>query len=241
LRRDNMYSGYYYGGYYGGGLGTWGLPFIIVLLISLYAQFKVSSSFGKYLRVPSRNGYSGKEVARLILDRNGLYDVEVEQIGGNLTDHYDPRNRVVRLSSNVYNGRSLASVAVAAHEVGHAIQHSEGYFPLIVRNNIAPIASFSSRIIWILILLGFIISPFLLDVGIMLYLAIVLFQVITLPVEFNASKRALLQLEDGIVYSEEIGGSKNVLQAAALTYVASTLVAIAQLLRLLAISGRRRD
>ncbi|HHV46185.1 MAG TPA: zinc metallopeptidase [Tissierellia bacterium] len=236
-----MYNGYYYGGYYGGGLGAWGLPLMIAIMISLYAQFKVSSAFNKYLRVPSRNGYSGREVARFILDRNGLYDVAVEPIGGNLTDHYDPRKRVVRLSRNVYDGRSLASVAVAAHEVGHAIQHSEGYFPLIIRNNIAPIASFSSRFVWILILMGFVISPFLLDVGIMLYLAIVLFQVVTLPVEFNASRRALLQLENGIVYSDEIEGSKKVLQAAALTYVAATLVAIAQLLRLLSISGRRRD
>lgn len=236
-----MYGGYYYGGYYGGGLGTWGLPLMIAIVISLYAQFKVSSSFNKYLRIPSRIGLSGREAARMILDRNGLHDVEVEPIAGNLTDHYDPRKRIVRLSRNVYDGRSLASVAVAAHEVGHAMQHSEGYFPLIIRNNIAPIASLSSRFVWILVLLGFIISPFLLDVGIMLYLAIVLFQVITLPVEFNASRRALLQLEDGIVSRDEIGGSKKVLQAAALTYVAATLVAIGQLLRLLALSGRRRD
>lgn len=236
-----MYGNYYYGGYYGSGFGYWGLPLIIAILISMYAQFKVSSSFNKYLRVPSRSGLTGREVARMILDRNGLYDVEVQHIGGNLTDHYDPKKKAVRLSSNVYNGSSLASVAVAAHEVGHAIQHSEGYYPLIIRNNIAPIASFSSRFVWILILLGFVISPFLLEVGIALYLAIVIFQIVTLPVEFNASKRALMQLENGIVYSDEIGGSKKVLQAAALTYVAATLVAIAQLLRLLAISGRRRN
>lgn len=233
--------GYYYGNYYGAGLDTWGLPLTIAVLISLYAQFKVSSSFNKYLRVPSRIGLTGREVARMILDRNGLYDVEIEPIGGNLTDHYDPRNRVVRLSRNVYNGNSLASVAVAAHEVGHAIQHSEGYFPLIIRNNIAPIASFSSRFVMILIFLGFLISPILLEVGILLYLAIVLFQVITLPVEFNASRRAILQLEDGIIGRDEVGGSKKVLQAAALTYVAATLTAVLQLLRLISISGRRND
>ncbi|NLX61056.1 MAG: zinc metallopeptidase [Tissierellia bacterium] len=228
-----------FGYYYGYGYGSWGLPLMIAILISLYAQIKVSSSFNKYLRVPSRIGLTGREVARMILDRNGLYDVGIELIGGNLTDHYDPRKKVIRLSRNVYNGNSLASVAVAAHEVGHAIQHSEGYFPLIIRNNLAPIASFSARFVWILIFLGFVISPFLLELGILLYLAVVLFQVITLPVEFNASRRALLQLENGIISREEIGGSRKVLQAAALTYVAATLVAVLQLLRLLSISGRR--
>lgn len=229
--------GYYYG--YGYGFGPWGLPLMIAILISLYAQIKVSSSFNKYLRVPSRIGLTGREVARMILDRNGLYDIEIEPIGGNLTDHYDPRSKVIRLSRNVYNGNSLASVAVAAHEVGHAIQHSEGYFPLILRNNLAPIASFSARFVWILIFLGFVISPFLLELGILLYLAVVLFQVITLPVEFNASRRALLQLENGIISMDETEGSRKVLQAAALTYVAATLVAVLQLLRLLSISGRR--
>ncbi len=229
--------GYYYG--HGYGFGPWGLPLMIAILISLYAQIKVSSSFNKYLRVPSRIGLTGREVARMILDRNGLYDIEIEPIGGNLTDHYDPRSKVIRLSRNVYNGNSLASVAVAAHEVGHAIQHSEGYFPLILRNNLAPIASFSARFVWILIFLGFVISPFLLELGILLYLAVVLFQVITLPVEFNASRRALLQLENGRISMDETEGSRKVLQAAALTYVAATLVAVLQLLRLLSISGRR--
>ena len=193
-----------FGYYYGYGYGSWGLPLMIAILISLYAQIKVSSSFNKYLRVPSRIGLTGREVARMILDRNGLYDVGIELIGGNLTDHYDPRKKVIRLSRNVYNGNSLASVAVAAHEVGHAIQHSEGYFPLIIRNNLAPIASFSARFVWILIFLGFVISPFLLELGILLYLAVVLFQVITLPVEFNASRRALLQLENGIISREKL-------------------------------------
>ena len=124
---------------------------MIALIISFYAQIKVSTTFNKYLRVPSYSGYTGREVARMILDRNGLHDVRIEPIGGQLTDHYDPRTNVIRLSSNVYNGNSIASLSVAAHEVGHAIQHAEGYFPLILRNNIAPIASISARFVWILI------------------------------------------------------------------------------------------
>lgn len=212
---------------------------MIALIISFYAQIKVSTTFNKYLRVPSYSGYTGREVARMILDRNGLHDVSIEPIGGQLTDHYDPRTNVIRLSSNVYNGNSIASLSVAAHEVGHAIQHAEGYFPLILRNNIAPIASISARFVWILIFLGFLISPVLLEAGIILYLAIVLFQVVTLPVEFNASRRALHQLDSGIVTSNEIGPAKKVLSAAALTYVAATLVAIGQLLRLISLSDRR--
>ncbi|HHV27180.1 zinc metallopeptidase [Anaerosalibacter bizertensis] len=212
---------------------------MIALIISFYAQIKVSTTFNKYLRVPSYSGYTGREVARMILDRNGLHDVRIEPIGGQLTDHYDPRTNVIRLSSNVYNGNSIASLSVAAHEVGHAIQHAEGYFPLILRNNIAPIASISARFVWILIFLGFLISPVLLEAGIILYLAIVLFQVVTLPVEFNASRRALDQLDSGIVTRNEIGPAKKVLSAAALTYVAATLVAIGQLLRLISLSDRR--
>ncbi len=231
----------YYGGYYGGYGGNWMLFLFPAILFAMYAQLKVSTSFNKYLRVSSRSGYTGREVARMILDRNGLYDVRIEPIAGQLTDHYDPRSKVIRLSSNVYNGNSIAAVSVAAHEVGHAIQHGEGYFPLILRNNIAPIASIGARFVWFIIVIGLVISPFLVEVGVMLYLAVVLFQIVTLPVEFNASKRALYQLEDGIVFRDEIDSSKKVLTAAALTYVAATLVAIGQLLRLLSISNRRRD
>ena len=165
----------------------------------MYAQLKVSTSFNKYLRVASRSGYTGSQVARMILDRNGLHDVRIELVPGNLTDHYDPRTKVVRLSRSVYSGNSIAAVSVAAHEVGHAMQHGEGYYPLLIRNNIAPIASIGARFVWVFILLGLIISPFLLEVGIMLYLAVVLFQVVTLPAEFNASRRALYQLENGII------------------------------------------
>lgn len=220
--------------------GNWMAFLFPALLLSMYAQFKVSTSFNKYLRVASRRGYTGSQVARMILDRNGLRDIRIEPVGGQLTDHYDPRTKVIRLSRNVYSGQSIAAVSVAAHEAGHAMQHGEGYFPLIIRNNIAPIASISSRFVWILILLGLVISPFLLEVGIMLYLAVVIFQIVTLPVEFNASRRALAQLEDGIVFEDEIRSSKDVLQAAALTYVAATLVALGQLLRLLSMSNRRR-
>ncbi|SHI04257.1 zinc metallopeptidase [Sporanaerobacter acetigenes] len=228
-----------YGGYYYGGSGTYLYLLIPALILSLYAQAKVNNTFSKYLRVSSYSGYTGREVARMILDRNGLYDVRIEQAGGQLTDHYDPRTKVIRLSYDVYNGTSIAALSVAAHEVGHAIQHGEGYFPLILRNNIAPIASIGARFVWIFILLGFAISPLLLEVGIILYLGIVLFQVVTLPVEFNASNRALAQLESGIVSANEIGPAKEVLKAAALTYVAATLVAIGQLLRLISLSNRR--
>ena len=232
-----MYSGY---GYYGYG-GTWMLFLFPALLFAMYAQLKVSTSFNRYLRVASRSGYTGKDVARIILDRNGLSDVRIEPVAGNLTDHYDPRTKVIRLSSNVYNSTSIAAISVAAHEVGHAMQHGEGYFPLILRNNIAPIAHIGSQFVWILVMLGLLIEPFLLEVGIALYLAVVLFQIITLPVEINASRRALAQLENGFIYEDEVRSSKKVLSAAALTYVAATLVALGQLLRLMAMSNRRRD
>ncbi len=228
-----MFYGYYYG------------PEIIFLipaiLFAMYAQSKIQNSFNKYSKVSSRLGYTGAQVARRILDKNGLYDVDIEHVPGRLTDHYDPRNRVLRLSSTVYNGTSLASLGVAAHEVGHAIQHADGYYFLMLRNTIAPIAGFGSRFVWLLIIAGFAFSaPSLVTAGILLYLGVVLFQIITLPVEFNASGRALIQLENGgYLTQEELIPTKRVLDSAALTYVAATLTAIAQLLRLLAISKRR--
>ena len=230
------------GYYYGLGIDSTWLTFVLpALLFASYAQFKISSAFNKYSRVSSETGYTGAQIARMILDRNGLYDVRVEQVGGKLTDHYDPRTRVVRLSTSIYSGNSIASMSVAAHEVGHAIQHAEGYFPLILRNNIAPIANIGSSLSWILILIGFAISPFFIQLGIALFLSVVIFQIVTLPVEFNASSRALLQLENGIMARDKIKPAKEVLKAAALTYVAATLVAIGQLLRLLALTNRRRD
>lgn len=220
------------------------LEFIILIpaiLFAFYAQTKVKSTFNKYLKVHSRSGYTGSQVARMILDKNGLHDVRIEHIRGSLTDHYDPRSRVLRLSTPVYNGTSVASAGVAAHEVGHAIQHATGYFPLMLRNNIAPVANFGARFVWILVFAGFFFNSILIKVGILLYLAVVAFQIVTLPVEFNASSRALAQLEGGIVSREEIGPAKKVLNAAALTYVAATLVGIAQLLRLILLSNRRNN
>lgn len=232
---------FYYGGYGGGYYSSYIIFVLPALLFAGYAQMKITSTFNKYLRVSSNTGMTGSQIARLILDRNGLYDVHIEQVRGNLTDHYDPRTRVLRLSQNVYGGSSIAAMSVAAHEVGHAIQHSEGYLPLILRNNIAPVANIGSRMVWIFIILGFALDAFfLLDLGILLFLAVVLFQLITLPVEFNASRRALIQLENGISPVENLRPAKQVLSAAALTYVAATLTAIAELLRILYMT-RRRD
>ncbi|HZK01154.1 MAG TPA: zinc metallopeptidase [Tissierellaceae bacterium] len=231
---------------YGLGYGmymdsTWFIFVLPALLLGLFAQSKVKGAYNKYSKQNSDTGLTGAQIARRILDRNGLYDVVVEQTAGQLTDHYDPRNRIMRLSNHIYGGSSVASMSVAAHEAGHALQHADGYFPLIIRNNLAPIVNFTSRFVWVFILLGFLISPFLIEVGIALFLGVVLFQVITLPVELNASKRALAQLEDGISPRENLKPAKSMLSAAALTYVAATLTAIAELLRLLAIANRRRD
>ncbi|WP_200898521.1 zinc metallopeptidase [Gottschalkia purinilytica] len=216
------------------------LILMIAIMFSLYAQAKVQGTFNKYLKVRSMSGYTGAEVARKILDRNGLYNIPIEMTPGKLTDHYDPSKRVLRLSQEVYNGTSVASLGVAAHEVGHAIQHSKEYAPLTIRNAIVPVVMFSSRFVWVIIFLGLIIasSP-LVKVGIILYAAIVAFQIITLPVEFDASNRAMANLEQGILSPQEIAPTKKVLSAAAMTYVAATLVALAQLFRLISMSNRR--
>lgn len=211
------------------------------IIFALYAQNKVKTTFSKYLRVPTRKGYSGYDVARAILDQNGLRDVPVEMAQGYLTDHYDPRRRILRLSREVYNGSSIASVSVAAHEVGHALQHAGGYAPLTLRNAIFPIASFGSRMAWFFVIGGLLLIPELLDIGILLYTAAVLFQVVTLPVEFNASSRALNLLEtNGFISNEEYRPSQKVLKAAALTYVAAMATALAQLVRLIVLRNRRR-
>lgn len=227
-----------YGMYYDSSWFVFVLP---ALILGLIAQGKVKSSYNKFSRVNSGTGLTGAQVARRILDRNGLYDVVIENTPGQLTDHYDPRTRVVRLSNSIYSGNSVASMSVAAHEVGHALQHADGYFPLVLRNNLAPIVSFSSKFVWVLIMIGFMIGPFFIELGIALFLGVVLFQVITLPVEINASRRAMAQLEDGISPAESIKPAKSMLSAAALTYVAATITAIAELLRLLSITSRRRD
>ncbi len=227
--------------YYGYGFDPTYLLILPAIILAAYAQSKVSSTFNKYLRVRNSYGFTGQEAARKILDANGLQDVLVERVGGRLSDHYDPRTRVLRLSQDVYSSSSLASVGIAAHECGHAIQHSEGYAPLVVRNTIAPIAMFGSQAAWIFVIAGFIFDMLgLIDIGILLFSAAVAFQVITLPVEFNASRRAILLLEsNGLVPAEELGPSKKVLNAAALTYVAATFTAVMQLIRLLLIRGRR--
>jgi len=215
---------------------------IPAMIISMYAQFKVKSAFSKYSEIRSINGYTGAQAARALLDSQGLYDVPVEVVSGRLTDHYDPVHRVMRLSQEVFYGTSVAAIGVAAHETGHAIQHKESYAALSLRNKIFPIVNFSSNASWIIFLIGMVIrSAGLINLGILLFSAVVIFQIITLPVEFNASSRALRLLrERSIIYDNEIAGAKAVLDAAALTYVAAALMAVSQLLRLILIS-RDRD
>ena len=218
-------------------------PTMIILIpaviISLYAQMKVSSTFHRYSQVPSNRGMTGADVARYILNKNGLYDVPIERIGGQLSDHYDPKTRVVRLSADVYGSTSLAALGVAAHEVGHAVQHDTGYMPLYLRNTIIPVTQIGSYLAIPLFFLGiFMSSPMLVKWGVLLFGAIVFFQMVTLPVEFNASSRALRTLgNEGILYASELKGTSKVLKAAALTYVAAALMAVLQLVRLVLISG----
>lgn len=224
-----MYFGYY--SYY------WML--IPAILLSLYASIKVRSTFSKYSRIENERGITGYDCARRILDRNGLEDVNIERVAGSMTDHYDPRGRVLRLSETVYGCDSVAAVSVAAHECGHAIQHSKSYVPLVVRNTIAPVVQLASSASWILILIGIFFSMSgLINIGIIFFAACVAFQIITLPVEFNASKRALVVLDEyGLIYDTELKQSKKVLSAAALTYVAAALTSVLQLLRLIAIAN----
>lgn len=218
--------------------------FLIVLIIPIYAQFKVKSTFNKYAKVSSTSGMSGAEVARKILNDNGLFNVAVEETRGYLSDHYDPRAKVVRLSSANYHGHTVAGTAVAAHEVGHAIQDAKDYGFLRFRHSLVPVANFSSNFSWIFILIGIISQASgMLLVGILLLALGVLFQVVTLPVEFNASSRALTQLTtSGIINSNENVYAKRVLNAAALTYVAAAAVAVIELLRLVLIyTGMQND
>ncbi|EGS5727150.1 zinc metallopeptidase [Clostridium perfringens] len=219
------------------------LILIPAILISAWAQFKVSSTFNKYSTVRSINGYTGAQVARILLNDAGLQEVEIQQVPGRLSDHYDPRAKVLRLSSDVYGSTSVASIGVAAHEVGHAIQDKESYSALVFRNAIVPVVNFSSSLSWILFFIGILLSySTLVTIGIILFSVVVLFQLVTLPVEFNASSRALKLLEArGILYDKEVDGARNVLSAAALTYVAATLMAVLQLVRLIAISNRNSN
>ena len=215
---------------------------IPAMIISFWAQQKINSAYSKYSRVRTMNGYTGQQVAQMILNEAGLYDIRIEQVNSRLGDHYDPKSRVLRLSPEVYSGATIAAAGIAAHEVGHAIQHQQAYKPLVVRNSIVPVVNFSSNISWIIFVAGLLLSikP-LVTLGIILFSAAVVFQLITLPVEFNASNRALSILENrGILYGDEVKGAAKVLDAAAMTYVAATLMAVSQLIRLIAIS-RRND
>lgn len=212
---------------------------IPALLISMYAQMKVQGTFHRYSQVLSHRGMTGADVARYILNKNGLYDIPIERISGQLSDHYDPRSRVVRLSTDVYGSTSIAALGVAAHEVGHAIQHDTGYLPLYVRNTVIPVTQIGSYLSMPLFFLGLLMSSApLVKIGVLLFGAIVFFQMVTLPVEFNASSRALATLGgEGILDATELKGTRKVLGAAAMTYVAAALMAVLQLLRLVLISG----
>lgn len=215
------------------------------IIFTMYAQFKVQGNFKKYSNVRAMRGLTGAQAARRMLDAAGLNDVAIEQIRGSLTDHYDPRYRVLRLSQTVYGVNSVAAVSVACHEAGHAIQHEEEYTPLLMRNNIVPIVNFASQLSWPLIVFGIIlgassgIGDMLFMIGVIAFLAVILFHAITLPVEFNASSRAMSHMESlGIIMDDEKRGARKVLSAAAMTYVASLAMAIMNLIRILALRNR---
>lgn len=218
---------------------------LIGILLCMAASARVNGTFNKYAGVRSRCGMTGREAAERILRSNGIYDVTVHHIPGKLTDHYDPRNKTLGLSDSTYNSASVAAIGVAAHECGHAVQHATGYVPLKIRGALVPAANFGSSAAWPLIIIGLLIngemSMVLINLGILLFAAAVLFQLVTLPVELNASGRAVKSLEtSGMLYPEEIKATKQVLGAAALTYVAGAASAVLQLLRLLILTGGRR-
>ena len=220
---------------------------IPAIILTFWAQFKVKSNFNKYSEVRNARGLTGAQAARIMLDANGLNDIPINQIAGSLTDHYDPTKRTVSLSQTVYGADSIAAVAVACHEIGHAIQHSEEYGPLKFRSSIVPVVNLTSKLSWPLAIIGLVllssglyIGDTIFMIGVAFFGAVVLFHLVTLPVELNASKRALKQIEElGIVTADEKHGAKKVLKAAAMTYVAALATALANMLRLLAMRGRR--
>ena len=219
---------------------------MIGVVICLLASAKMNSTFSKYSRVRSHSGMTGKEAAEALLHREGIYDVIVEYVAGHLTDHYDPRSKGLRLSDATYQQTSVAAIGVAAHECGHAIQHARGYAPLSIRSALVPVANFGSSIAWPLIIIGLIMnsqtSQLFLNLGVIAFSMAVLFQIVTLPVELNASRRALKILGNtGMLYPDEVRETRKVLTAAALTYIAGAASAILQLLRLIMISNSRRD
>lgn len=227
-------------GYYG---FDWSYLTLVVpaLLLALWAQAKVKSTYARYSSVTSRKGLTGAQAARAILDKNGLSDVRIEHIAGQLTDHYDPKTRIVRLSDNVYSSSSIAAIGVAAHEVGHAVQHATGYGFLKLRTAIIPVTNIGSSLSMPLILVGLLLnSGALAFAGIILFSLVAVFQLVTLPVEFNASNRAIATLDSfGMLDAQELAGTRKVLSAAAMTYVAALAVSLAQLLRLVLLFGRR--
>lgn len=232
--------GYYY----------WDPTYILVVIgavICMIASARVKGTFNKYSQIRSMSGMNGAQVAQRVLQAAGIYDVQVRHVSGSLTDHYDPRTKTVNLSDPVYNATSVAALGVAAHECGHAIQHAKSYAPLSIRSALVPIANFGSMLAWPVILIGLLFntrsSGLIIDIGILLFSAAVLFQLVTLPVEFDASRRALVMLRtQGILADDELKYTRRVLKSAALTYVASAAAAILQLLRIILITnGRRRD
>ncbi len=223
---------------------TYFLFMIPCLILSLYCSAKVNSTFNKYSKVANRRGITGAQAAYQVLSSNGVTGVRIEQVSGHLSDHFDPRTNTIRLSESVYNSASVAAVGVAAHEAGHAVQHAQGYMPNKIRSAIVPVANIGSRLSWILILIGFLLPVqynFVVTLGIAFFSFSVLFTLVTLPVEFNASNRALATIQStNLLYDDEYKGAKKTLSAAAMTYVAAAATAVAQLLRLLLLANRRR-
>ena len=224
------------------GLDWTYLLLIAAFILSMVVQFKMQSTFATYSRVAARSGMTGAQVAEMILQSEGLYNVKIQPVAGSLTDHYDPRTKTVNLSQTVYGQASLAAESVAAHECGHAIQDAKGYAPLRWRTMLVPAANYGSRFSWVLFIIGlFMASGLLIKIGVLLFSLTLLFQLVTLPVEFNASSRALVKLQNsGWMQSDELAGSKKVLGAAAMTYVASACTSLMYLLRMLSLGGRRR-
>lgn len=216
---------------------------IIGIVISMLASANVNGSFRKYSRVLSRRGIRAEQAAEMILRSAGIHDVTIQRVQGNLTDHYDPRSKTLRLSDTVFGSTSVSAIGVAAHECGHAIQHANGYTPLKLRGALVPVVNIASTISMPLILIGLFMGyAGLAQIGVWLFAAVLVFQLVTLPVEFNASSRALRVLDSaGVLYNDEVGAARNVLRAAALTYVASALATALQLFRLILLTNRRRD
>ncbi len=224
--------------YYGGG--SFIMLFVLFIFASL-ASMGVKSTFNKYHKIRNVKGMTGAEAAEAVLRNNGIYDVKVERVNGHLTDHYDPRSKTIRLSEPVFDNPSIASVSVACHEAGHALQHANGYVPLKLRTMILPAAQLGSQALWPMFIIGIILSlPQLITIGILFFSFSVVFQIITLPVEFNASSKAIRMMDEyGILSDEENSGAKKVLNAAAMTYVAAAAMAVGQLIRMLIL--RRSD